>query len=55
MVPRDAQVAAILCAEFEARWTIKVTGDADQVVRLLGMKVTLAPDVIEVDAVTEDV
>ena len=55
MVPTGAQVAAILCAEFEARWTVKVTGEADQVVRVLGVRATLAPGEIEVDAVTEDV
>ena len=55
MVPVGAQVAQIVCSEFGARWTVKVTGQPDTVVQVFGMRVALAPGTIEVDVVTEDV
>jgi hypothetical protein len=55
MIPEDAEVGQILRSEFGARWTVKVTGQPDTLVTLIGMTVTLEPGILEVDAVTEDV
>ena len=55
LVPDGPEVKQIVCAEYGARWTV-TSPDGDKVVQLLGQRVTLAPgDVLEVDAVTEDV
>ena len=55
IVPAGAQVRQVVCAEFGDRWTVAVEGEPDALVGVLGMRVTLAPGTIEVDAVTEDV
>jgi hypothetical protein len=55
MLPIGAQVKQLVCAEFGARWTVKVTGQPDVVVQLFGMTVDVEPGSIEVTAVTEDI
>jgi hypothetical protein len=54
LVPYGAEVKPIVTAEFGARWTVQGLS-GDKVVALLGQRVTLAPGVLEIDAVTEDV
>jgi hypothetical protein len=54
LVPQGADVKPIVTAEFGARWTVQGLS-GDKVVQVLGQRVTLAPDVLEIDAVTEDV
>jgi hypothetical protein len=55
LLPENADVKKILCAEFGARWTVATTGEPDKLVTVYGMKVALAPGMLEVDAVTEDI
>lgn len=53
-----AQVVPIVCAEWGDRWRVVATDTVppiDRLVRVLGLSVSLAPDTIEVDAVTEDI
>jgi hypothetical protein len=54
LVPYGAEVKPIVTAEFGARWTVQGLS-GDKVVQVLGQRVTLAPGVLEIDAVTEDV
>jgi hypothetical protein len=55
MLPEGAEVKTITTSEFGARWTIKVTGQPDTLVQLIGQRVAVSPGAIEVDVVTEDV
>ena len=55
MVPTGAQVKQVVCSEYGARWTVKVTGEPDAVVTLIGQRVAVAPGTIEVDAVTDEI
>lgn len=54
IMPEGSDVAAVLCAEYGASWTVVNPPHGDKSVRLLGQRVTLSPGLIEVDAVTED-
>jgi hypothetical protein len=54
ILPVDGEVADVVTAEFGDRWTVS-TPTADTVVQVMGQHVTISPDYIEVDVVTEDV
>lgn len=54
ILPTGTDVKLLLCAEFGARWTAHTT-DGDVLVELVGQRVTIAPGVLELDAITEDV
>jgi hypothetical protein len=58
LLPQGAtEATAILAAEFGDRWHLvddEVTPAIDRIVRVVGQSVSIAPERIEVDAVTED-
>ena len=55
MVPEGPEVKQVVCSEYGARWEVRVTGETARVVTVLGMTVTVAPGIIEVEAITENV
>jgi hypothetical protein len=54
ILPVGGEIADVVTAEFGDRWTVS-SPDGDTEVQVYGQHVTIAPDYIEVDVVTEDV
>ena len=55
LLPVDDEVKKIVCAEFGDRWTVRVDGEPDKLVEVIGMDVSVEPELLTVDAITEDV